>query len=145
MQKQTKKIIIYAVVSLIFFAALIILTRFTAPLAETENISAILVFIPVLPVVLLLHGVVSALLLGKRGKLAYVIASPFANLAVAVAMIYVANIGTKMSFGEVVGGFFEYPVYIITSIYLTCGWLGMLAVLIFKKLRGLLERIYRIK
>lgn len=144
MHKTAKKYIFYAVISMTLLILLFVLTRTTVSSAKTEGIGAILVFIPVLPVVLIFHGVVSALLLEKRGKLAYVIASPFANLAVALAMIYVANFGEDMSIWEVLGGFFEYPVYIITSIYLSCGWLGMAAVYIFKKLRTVLERIYKI-
>lgn len=145
MSKKAKKYVIYAAISVILFAALLLLTKLPAFSGETENIYAVFIFVPGLPAVLLLHGVLSELLLEKRAKLVYIIVSPVLNLAVAIAMMYAVNSGEQMPFGEVVGGFFEYPVYIITSIYLCCGWLGMLAVTIFKKLRVFFDGIYKLK
>ncbi len=143
MSKKTKKYIIYAAISVILFTALFLLTKIPAFSGESENIYAVFIFVPGLHLVLLLHGVLSALLLERRAKLVYIIVSPFLNLAAAIAMMY--GVGGRMPFKEVIGGLFEYPVYIITSIYICCGWLGMLAVVIFKKLRAFSDGIFKHK
>ncbi len=134
MSKTALKYTSYSIISLILISLPFLLTQIEFFLQDLNGLA--LLFI-IFPITVFLHGIASALMLRGKARLVYVFCVPVYSAVALPTLLFLLSSAAVPSFDNYLKDFavfFTYPVFIFTIGVIITGWLGMIAVCIFKKL-----------
>ena len=135
MSKTALKYSIYSAISIVVLS----LPFFLAQIEFfTRDLNGLAVLLVAFPLAVFVHGIISALILKGRARLVYIVAVPICSVPAAALLILLLDTNTLCSFKNYLNtfaGLFSYPLFIFTLGVIISGWLGMIAVWIFRKLK----------
>ena len=133
MSKNGIKYTVYSVLGLVLISLPFLLSQLEF---FSEDLNGLVLIFIVFPLSVFLHGIVSALTLKGKARLVYIIAVPIYSALSLPTLLFLVSGGTRSfeNYMNDVSAIFSYPVFIFTLGVIITGWLGMIAVSIFKKL-----------
>ena len=142
--KSVLKYTAYAIISI--FLLVLPFLLLPLPIFRADDLNPLLLLFVINPLLLVFQGIVSEIMLCKKAKIVYILFSPFIGIILITAFYFACDSAASFTFSgivSVVEQLFTYPMTVFSVIYVISGWLGVIAVKIFRKLRVVLSPLFK--